>query len=114
MYNIALRPSDFAGFSECPIHTTVRVSSQHIYDRHTYSLAAMAPVTKETFCLMFALVYGGFGVTMFNPFVDFFYGADSFIAYYTQTSDFSTFFARIAGLLFITLASGPYVFGVGR
>ena len=72
----------------------------------------MAPVTKETFCLMFAFVYGGFGVTMFNPFVDFFYGADSFIAYYTQTCDFSTFFARIAGLLFITLASGPYVFGV--
>ena len=68
-------------------------------------------VTAETFCFLMAAVYGGFGFTMF-PMVNFFYGPDSPIAYFTETSEFQTFFARVTGLLFIMIVLGPYAFGV--
>ena len=32
----------------------------------------MAPITTETFCLIMAAVYGGFGITMFNPLINWF------------------------------------------
>lgn len=57
------------------------------------------------------VVYGGFGATMF-PLVNFFYGPDSIIAYFTETSEFETFFARAVGVLFLMVTPGPYVFGV--
>jgi len=71
----------------------------------------MAVMSPQTFCLVMLVVYGGFGITMF-PLVNFFYGPDSIIAYYTETSEFQTFFARVTGLLFIMVTPGPYVFGV--
>ena len=69
-------------------------------------------VEPKTFCLLMALLYGGFGLTMFNPLVNWFYGPDSIIAYFTVSSEMQTFFERATGLLFITLTSGPFVFGV--
>jgi len=71
----------------------------------------MAVVSPQTFCLMMLVVYGGFGATMF-PLVNFFYGPDSIIAYFTETSEFETFFARAVGVLFLMVTPGPYVFGV--
>jgi len=68
-------------------------------------------VSPQTFCLMMLVVYGGFGATMF-PLVNFFYGPDSIIAYFTETSEFETFFARAVGVLFLMVTPGPYVFGV--
>ena len=68
-------------------------------------------VSASTFCMLMAAVYGGFGVTMF-PMVNFFYGPESPIAYFTETSEFQTFFARVVGLLFIMIVLGPYAFGV--
>jgi hypothetical protein len=68
-------------------------------------------VTAQTFCNLMTAVYGGFGFTMF-PMVNFFYGPESPIAYFTETSEFQTFFARAVGLLFIMIVLGPYVFGV--
>ena len=57
------------------------------------------------------IVYGGFGITMF-PMVNFFYGPDSVVAYFTEVSEFQTFFAQTVGLLFIMVTPAPWVFGV--
>ena len=43
-------------------------------------------VSASTFCMLMAAVYGGFGFTMF-PMVNFFFGPESPIAYFTETSD---------------------------
>ena len=68
-------------------------------------------ISAKTFCTAMAAVYGSFGLTMF-PGVNFFYGPESPIAYFTETSEFQTFFGRNVGLLFIMVVLGPFVFGV--
>ena len=68
-------------------------------------------VSAQTFCTLMAAVYGGFGITMF-PMVNFFYCPESPLAYFTETSEFQTFFGRAVGLLFIMTTLGPFAFGV--
>ena len=57
-----------------------------------------------------AAVYGGFGITMF-PMVNFFYGPESPLAYFTETSEFQTFFAPSWTPLYHNHAR-PFAFGV--
>jgi len=70
-------------------------------------------MSSQTFCLLMMAVYGGFGLTMF-PFaaVNFFYGPDSIVCYFTEISEFQTFFAQAVGLLFIMVTPAPWLFGV--
>jgi len=70
----------------------------------------MAVMSPETFCLLMAALYGGFGITMYAN-LTFFYGPDSIISYFTVQCEEGKFFGRVAGLLFIILTTSPYMFG---
>ena len=54
--------------------TLAFITSQHSRKR---TMAVMSP---ETFCLLMAALYGGFGITMYAN-LTFFYGPDSIISY---------------------------------
>ena len=71
----------------------------------------MAVVTPDTFCLLMAAVYGGFGVTLYAN-ANFFFGPDSIVSYFEESCFQGQFFGRALGLMFTSVVLGPYVFGI--
>ena len=65
----------------------------------------------KTFCILMAIVYGFFGVTLYAN-ANFFWGPESIFAYFEEQCFQGQFFGRVTGLLFTSVVLGPFIFGI--